>query len=434
VARRPHGGRPLSRRWLAALVLILAAAWAGAADRSGDATDVLNALLSRLLQLDEVTPPELQKLVGEAGGIPFPSEVPVDFLTHEQLDAYLREVVDSEYPPEEAETDARTLLAFDLIAPGVDLRRQRLDLLQQNIAGFYDERPERRRLYVVSDEARLTPINQLILAHEMRHALQDQHADVHAVIPDSVGDFDDRRLAYLAVLEGDATLVMEHFLRHRLEQGGRPAPEMADFSFPVGDMPGTAPVLRDQMVLPYVLGTPFARELLRRGGWEAVKEVWSRPPESSEQVIHPDKYWAHEHPSNPVVPYSPRRGARMLREGVLGEGYVRTLLGEGSESAAAGWAGDHYRVWDVKGRTLLVWRTAWEDGDEAQEFWTALQRRHARTHQSAGTRRQAVVFRKGSWTVALWRRGAEAWLVSSDERGLLKDAVDELSAIEGGRS
>src|SRR5206468_3682505 len=134
---------------------------------------------------------------------------------------YLREVVDSEYPKAKADDDARTLRAFDLIDVGLDLRQARLALLEQNIAGFYDERPERRRLYVVSDTQTLTPLNQVVLAHEMRHALQDQSADVHAVVPEAIGDFDDRRLAYLAVLEGDATLIMERFLRYRLERAGQ---------------------------------------------------------------------------------------------------------------------------------------------------------------------------------------------------------------------
>ena len=433
MAGRSHGRRPLSRLVSAVLALAVVAAWVSGADRPPrESEDLLNVLLSRLLQLDELTPPELQKIVGDAGGVPFPADVPVEFMTPAELQGYLREVVDSEYPPQEAEADARTLAAFDLIDPGLDLRRVRLGLLEQNIAGFYDERPHRRRLYVVSEDRRLTPINQLILAHELRHALQDQHADVHGVVPEEVGDFDDRRLAFLAVLEGDATLVMEHFLRRRLEQAERTLPEMADFAFPVGDMPGTAPVLRDQMVLPYVLGTPFARELWRKGGWAALQEAWKRPPESSEQVIHPEKYWTRERPSHPAVTYAPRHG-RVLREGVLGEAYARTLLGEGSAAAAAGWAGDRYRVWDVKGRTLLVWRSAWENEDEAREFVAALAGRHGRTHTRGKAFRRVEVFRKGAWSAAAWRHGDGVWLVSSDEPRVLKDALSVLTAIQGGR-
>jgi hypothetical protein len=403
----------------------LVAALAGAAERPGS-EDLLNVLLAKLLDLGEMTAPDLQKVVEEAGGVSFPAEVPVEFLGYGELRTYLREVVDSEYPVAEAEADARTLIAFDMLEPGIDLRQVRRGLLEQNIAGFYDERPHRRRLYVVSEDRRLTPMNQLILAHELRHALQDQHADVHAVVPDPIGDFDDRRLAYLALLEGDATLVMERFLRHRLELAQKAVPEASDFTLPIGEMPGTPPVLRDQMVLPYAIGTPFARELWRKGGWAALQEAWRRPPDSTEQVLHPEKYWQRERPNEAPFSYAPRK-AVLLQEGVLGEAYTRTLLGAGSDAAAAGWAGDRFRVWDLSGRTLLVWRALWENDAEAGEFGAALLARYAGTHRRAGSHRKVDVLERGSWRVATWRRGADVWLVGSDDRRALEKAVHELT-------
>ena len=441
MAPRSHGRRPLTppaRRAAGLALALLVAALAGGAEPPArpEPIDLLNALLAKLLDLGEVTTGELQDVVADAGGIAFPSEVPVDYLTYAELRQYLVEVVDSEYPPPEADADARTLVAFDLIPPDLDLRQARRDLLEQNIAGFYDERPHRRRLYVVSEDRKLTPMNQLILAHELRHALQDQHADVHQVVPEQVGDFDDRRMAFLAVLEGDATLVMERFLRRRLELARHDVPETSDFSMPVGAMPGTPAVLRDQMVLPYVIGTPFARDLWRKGGWEALREAWSRPPESTEQVLHPEKYWQRERPSPAEIPYAPRDG-RVLREGVLGEAFIRTLLGTGTEAAAAGWGGDGFRVWDLgrrhPGKTLMVWRAAWESEADAREFESALSARFARTHGRDRPHREIGVYRTGSWRAAFWRRGADAWLVSSDEGRALRKAMDGLGKLQGGR-
>jgi hypothetical protein len=86
------------------------------------------------------------------------------------------------------------------LSPQTDLRDLRARVLEENIAGFYDERPGKKRLYAVSDDRRLSPSNQLILSHELRHALQDQYVDLHAQLPDAVGDFDDRRLAWLSLL------------------------------------------------------------------------------------------------------------------------------------------------------------------------------------------------------------------------------------------
>src|SRR5205814_1434801 len=122
----------------------------------------------------EMSAADLARRVEEVGGVPFIRPVGVDYLTHDELRAYLREVVDAEYPREKAEPEARLLRALDLIDPGLDLRAERLRLMEQNVAGFYDERPDHRRLFVVSAERRLSPLNQLILSHELRHAIQDQ--------------------------------------------------------------------------------------------------------------------------------------------------------------------------------------------------------------------------------------------------------------------
>src|SRR6185436_4886418 len=118
-------------------------------------------------------------------------------------------------------------------------------ILEDNIVGFYDERPGKKRLYAVSEQRRLTPTNQLILSHELRHALQDQYANLHDMLPDSVGDFDDRRIAFLSVLEGDATLVMERFMVRRLTGGandGDKEEDTAPLSMPPPPMPDVPPV------------------------------------------------------------------------------------------------------------------------------------------------------------------------------------------------
>jgi hypothetical protein len=433
VARRSDGRPALSRRsrrrsalWGAAALFALAARVTVAA-----AEDGFDALVGQLLGLEAMTAPKLQDVVGQAGGVPFTTEVPVEFLTHDGLREYLKEAVAAEYPPSEAQADARTLAAFDLLPSRADLQKMRLELLEQNIAGFYDERPTRRRLYVVSEDRTLTPINQLILAHELRHALQDQHVSVHTLLPASIGDFDDRRLALLAILEGDATLVMERFLAQRLEAAGRSIPDLSEFTLPTSPMPGTPEILRDQMVLPYAIGTPFARELWKRGGWAAVKEAWARPPESTEQVLHPEKYWSDERPLEAPIASAPSKG-QLLREGVLGESYARTLLGEGSEAAAAGWGGDSYKVWDVSGKTLMVWRAVWDTEADAREFHDALAARHARTHKKRRSRAEWTMLQKGSWNTATRRVGSDTWLVSTDAAApMLHQTLANLTTRKG---
>jgi hypothetical protein len=390
-----------------------------------DASDIVNTLLTGLLGFQEVTGAELQKEVAEAGGVAFRYDVTLECIDRAELARYLRDVFDSEYPEGRARAEERTLRALDLLPAGTDLRALRARVLEQNIAGFYDERPGRKRLYAVSADRRLTPANQLILSHELRHALQDQYVDLHAALPSSIGDFDDRRLAWLSLMEGDATLVMERFLLRRLpgipEDAGEASALVAG-AMPMPSIPGAPPVVRDQLVLPYLAGLDFARALWKRGGTQALREAWSRPPESTEQVLHPEKYFAGEAPrAVEEIPAPP--GAGPLSEGVLGEMLTRTLLEDGFEEAAAGWGGDHFRAFDLSGRTLLAWKSVWDSSRDAEEFGAALRVRFRRTHGPAEARSGFSVFRSGGWSLAVGEEGGGVLVLSSDDPKALADAI-----------
>ena len=389
-----------------------------------DPSDIINTLLGGLLGFKDLTGPELQTEVGEVGGVPFRGDVPLRYLTRAELGRYLKEVLDDEYPPAQARADQKTLVAFGLLDPGTDLRAVRARLLEENVAGFYDERPGRKQLYAVSEDRRLTPTNQLILSHELRHALQDQYASVHDTLPASVGDFDDRRIAYLSLLEGDATLVMERFLLRRLP--GMADSDLSGLSMPVPAVPGAPRVLADQLVLPYVVGRDFARAVWQRGGWDAIKAAWSRPPESSEQVLHPEKFFAREAPQRVELAYQPP-GASLVNEGVLGEMLTRTLLGEGSDAAAAGWGGDRFRVWDVGGKSLLVWRSVWDGAGDLAEFKQALLARLAAERTPAGERGPFRLFARAPWRFAAGEVGGGVVFVSSDDDRAFDAAVAALA-------
>ena len=408
------------------LVALLAAPPAASQDPA-DASDLINTLLATLGGFRDLSGPELQREVAEAGGVAFRSDVPLDYLSRSALSSYLKEVLDSEYPPEKAEADERTLAAFDLLPPRSGLRALRARLLEDNVAGFYDERPGRKRLYAISDQRTLTPANQLVLAHELRHALQDQYTDLHGTVPAGVGDFDDRRMAFVSLLEGDATLVMERFLLRRLPGLPETMGDLGAWGLPANLMPGVPQVLQDQLVLPYLVGRDFARALFQRGGWPALREAWSRPPRSTEQVLHPEKYFAAEG-ARPLDLGTAPAGSRLVNEGVLGELLTRTLLGPGSEGAAAGWGGDAFRVHDVGGRTLLVWASAWDSAADQREFAQALRARFAA--RDAAPRRDGpfTVYSAGEWRFAVADHDARVVLVSSDDAAALRSALSAFGA------
>jgi hypothetical protein len=307
----------------------------------------------------------------------------------------------------------------------VDLRALRARVLEDNVIGFYDERPGRQQLFAVSEEEAFTPMNQIVLVHELRHALQDQYEQLHWQLPEDVGDFDDRRLAWMSLLEGDATLVMERFVLGRLGTLGLGLPAgLADQSYSdmavpgLADLPGAPPVIRDQLVMPYLVGRDLARAIEARGGAEAMREAWRRPPDSTEQVLHPDKFFAGE-PPLVVTPRWAPAGGRLLSQGVLGELLIRTLVEESNPApAAAGWGGDAWRLWDVDGGTVLAWKSAWDGVSDAAEFEYALRRRFARRRGSEGRQGSWAVFEGAAgWRFAVRREGDVVDLVSADAPG-----------------
>ena len=385
-----------------------------------EVSDLVNALLGVFMGGGEVSGPALQREVEEVGGVPFRRDVPVAFMSHDELASYLAELLEEDYPPEQARVDERLLAAFDLLAPGTDLRALRARLLEENVAGFYDERPHRRRLYAVSEDRTLTPMNQIVLAHELRHALQDQYGDLHAALPDDVGDFDDRRLAWMALLEGDATLVMERFLLRRLGGLGAGLGDGEALGSGLGvpglfELPGAPPVLRDQLVMPYLVGRELARAIDARGGADAMVAAWGHPPESTEQVLHPEKFFAREKPRSVLARPDPPAGT-LLAEGVLGELLLRTLLEEdGAAPGAAGWGGDAWRLWDVEGATLLVWTSVWDTATDAAEFADALEGRFTRLWGAPEPEGEWTVFeRSDGWRIAVRRDGDSVSLRSAE--------------------
>jgi hypothetical protein len=412
------------RTWaVIAAVALLAGRAAARDDEPPDPNELLDALLVGLGGFRELTPAELEQEVADLGGVPFRSSVTFEYLDRPALSRYVRELLEDEYGEAEARSDERTLRAFGLLPKDTDLRAVRARLLEENVAGFYDMRPGRKRLYAISGQRRLTPANQVVLAHELRHALQDQYLDVHTMLPDEVGDFDDRSLALLSLLEGDALLVMERFLMKRLDGDEQSPFDTSGLSLPAEALGGAPPILRDQLVMPYTLGRSFVVALHARGGWPSVRSAWDAPPRSSEQVLHPEKYVAGEAPRD-VDPGPAPGGARQIADGVLGEAFIRTLLGGGAETAAAGWGGDHYRTWDVRGRTLLAWRSVWDTEADAREFREALARTLAARGRARRDRKGFRVVEAAPWTIA-WRTDADGsvWLLSSDDTRVLDAAL-----------
>jgi hypothetical protein len=349
--------------------------------------EALAAAFDRL-GLGPVSPDELKRRVAELSGLRFERDVPVAFMSREDLGRYIRDLFDEEYPREYASREATMLRGFGFLDAGQDLRAVREKVLNENIAGFYDERPGVKKLFAISSGRSLDLLNQLILSHELRHALQDQHFVIREKL-DVQSDFDDRRLAPLSLLEGDASLLMLQYLASgvgdknptvanmlRVYSQSLSGEEIAEmFAGPA--LKEAPPVVQEQLIAPYFEGQKFANRIFEAGGFALLNEKLAHPPRSMEQVLHPQKYLgAVDEPVTVSLPEA--AGKSPVFEGTLGEFLIRVLLRggpepDGAEAAAAGWGGDHYAVLsNPGGGNRLLWRSSWDTEADASEFEAAL--------------------------------------------------------------
>jgi hypothetical protein len=311
-------------------------------------------------------------------------------MSREELARYIRQLFEDEYPRDLAEREERALRALGLLEPGQDLRDIRFRVLNENIAGFYDERPGAKKLFAVSSGRSLNLMNQLILAHELRHAIQDQHFELRQVLG-QMSDYDDRKLAALSLVEGDATLVMQTYMSGGqglegtgLESllGGLGAQTMDARSvaemFAGPALREAPPVVREQLVTPYLEGIRLASRIHEKGGFDLLNRQLHDLPRSMEQVLHPEKFLERiDDPIDVDLNVTSIAGVEVESEGRVGELFIRTLFEsvlspEQGFEAAAGWGGDAYAVWlDAEGRYHLTWRTIWDTDRDAGQFLDA---------------------------------------------------------------
>jgi len=323
--------------------------------------DTIEAQTSRLRELERLAPIERE------------------FVTREELRAHLVEDLYEENPPEEIEKYQAVLEAFGYIEPGYDVLAVALDVYAEGTLGYYDPRDKKLRL--VTDAETLSPGDVITLSHEMTHGLQDQHYDLRTG-HDARQDENDQSTAYTALVEGDATLEMIQYGQRYLSPAEFREALASDSDSPAFD---AAPlIIQRELIFPYVDGAAFVAQLYGLGGWSAVNAAWLDPPTSSEQILHPEKYFVHEEPvqiSLPDLQSAVGPTWRKLDENTLGELDWNILIeqyasGRVADEATEGWGGDRFQVFkrDSDGALLLAAHTVWDTERDAREFYDAYQR------------------------------------------------------------
>lgn len=265
------------------------------------------------------------------------------------------------------------LHSLHLIGEGGKNFESILDLYDSQVLAFYD--PIEHVYYSLDRPPYGLPIVPLmadsVAIHELVHALQDQQFDAGAELQRRKNDWD-AQLAYMSVIEGEATLVM---LAAVALTGGRSLDDLVADDTMLTNLAVAAaaapaqPIAADayfleSMKFPYLDGLRLVVQAYRRGGWSAVDELHRDPPATTEEVLHPDLYF-QSRGSRSVVS-RPLRDA--IFRGTLGEFNLRHLVGE---QAASGWNGDAVAVYERGGKRRVELDTSWDSERDAEEFAAA---------------------------------------------------------------
>jgi hypothetical protein len=139
--------------------------------------------------------------------------VPCDFITKEKINEFLKKRIKDVAKPEDIRAEELTLKKFGFVPPDFDLAKNTVDLLTEQAAAFYDY--DKKKLFIT--ESTPDDTQEPVLAHELSHALADQHFNLGKFIKQGKKS-DDGASARLAVMEGQATWLMSEFLARKLGQ------------------------------------------------------------------------------------------------------------------------------------------------------------------------------------------------------------------------
>ncbi len=348
----------------------------------------------------------MEKILPSVRNLPFKNTVKRDETPREKLGQVLVEDWEKEVSPAEFQLDEATWKVLGLIPADFDLKAAYIKLLTEEVAAFYDPKtktmhlirePEKKPMADAKPKGLLELIMgrdtgfdkdeaQAVIAHELTHALDDQHYDLDAMM-EVVKDDDDASIALSALMEGEATMTMMAVGQDDWD-GSKiiktPAAGMDRMMRLLGPLMPLAggetarkspPVMYESLIFPYFQGLVFAASLTNQGGWARLDQAYQNPPVSTEQVLHPEKYLgpAFDPPTAVEIPELKLPGEmQSIGKSVIGELTIRIMLNRfGGRNASIGWDGDTLAIF--KSRTSPtqlagLWVSTWDSTNDASEF------------------------------------------------------------------
>ena len=333
-------------------------------------------------------PAEILAELSKITGWKIRKPVPMDTMTRDRLKTYLEKRVGEMVDAADIRIEELALRRFGLVPRDFNLKESTLDLMAEQAAAFYDYKKDR----MVMLDGQGTLMQGIALVHELAHALADQHVDLDRYIRKSEQS-DDAMLARQAVMEGQATWLMSEFMARKAGLSLRTSQSLVDM---MGRMAGAGsgqfPVfeqsplyLRESLMFPYVQGLRFQQAVTVKLGNESFEKVFSTPPRSTREILHPEQYL--ERIASPrvqpgVTLPAPSgggkwdKGWKQLALGTSGEFDHQMLLrlyDKENEAVAVEWRAGEYDLHEQKktGRVLLRYASAWSTPEAAQRYFAS---------------------------------------------------------------
>ncbi len=320
----------------------------------------------------------------------FKRPVPLVVKTPDEAEAMMEADLMRDNTDNQLEVDAVAGALTGLYPKGIDLKAASLKLLKSQVAGFYD--PHGKEMVLVEGGDDLGIMNsaaqfmiqrdiagEMLLAHELTHALQDQNFDLESSL-DMVKDDDDRALALKSVAEGDATIAGFAYAVGRMDNGTADTLTDSLKQLPQAlkaSAPDTPEGLSAPLLFQYSDGVRFVAEAYRRGGWAAVDALYRNPPQSSHQVLHPELYFDTPTPTPRIelAGYDQlMSGWKVADADTFGELLLRVILERnlGKQSTdlalAAQWAADRMVILQRNHDVNVIWMLEFSDAQTASGF------------------------------------------------------------------
>lgn len=324
----------------------------------------------------------LKQKITATGKLAFKRDVPLQFMDKSRLKNHLAQDFDRRYSHLLASKEAMFLQLMGFVNRKVDVKEIRKRIHLSSVAGMYHR--EKGEILALHHFRGTDYFHAMVLIHELRHALQDQHFNLHSQhLKPGLSDFDDRRLAVLAAIEGDATLLM--VLCSDMNPEVLTASQDADALFSLSPVAKSSVLIKEPAIfrhhlhMPYLYGLRFVTAILKKKKWKRVNRILKHPPESSEQILHPEKYLNREKPVAVAIQYQPE-GYRLYHSGVIGEFLLNMLVTprntHTSRDYARGWGGDTYHIYTRPDSQhyFLAWECMWDKYTYCAGFYEDLKR------------------------------------------------------------